>query len=97
MDQNGYPIHPATSLYGLADGQWYHRPFEIGNKAGQTLSGFKIAHEGDAAGVYLIKLDNILIKCQAENKMSTKQELKKSTFQDLILSSHLLPEFFKIR
>jgi hypothetical protein len=34
--------------------------------------------------------------CQVELKMSTKQELKKSTFQDVILSTGLLSEFFNI-
>jgi hypothetical protein len=38
----------------------------------------------------------IVCPCQAELKVSTNQELKKSTFQDVNLSTRLLSEFFNI-
>jgi RHS repeat-associated protein len=61
VDQNGLSISPGTNLAAYASGQWYHRTFAIGSKAGESLSNFKIAHEGDAAGDYVILLDNIKI------------------------------------
>jgi hypothetical protein len=61
VDQNGVSINPGSNLSAYAKGRWYHRVFSIGNKAGETLSSFKIAHEGDIPGTYKIYLDNIKI------------------------------------
>lgn len=43
----------------------------------------------------LLRVD--LERCQVENKMSAKQELKKSTFQETKKSIGLLSEFFNIQ
>ena len=61
LDQNGISIHPESSLSGHASNAWYSRQFNIGSKAGETLSAFKIAAVGQAAGTYLVLLDNIRI------------------------------------
>ncbi len=69
VDQNGLSIHPGTNLSAYAKGRWYHRVFSIGNKAGETLSTFKIVHEGDVPGTYEIYLDNIKITNASVNRM----------------------------
>lgn len=61
VDQNGLGIHPNVDLTAYARGKWYHRVFNMSSKAGQTLSTFKIAHEGDAAGTYRIWLDDVKV------------------------------------
>ncbi len=61
VDQNGLSIHPATDLSAYANGTWYHRVFDISANASSNISDFKIAHEGDSNGNYLILLDNVVI------------------------------------
>jgi hypothetical protein len=61
VDQNGLLSHPATDLSSRAKATWYHRIFDIGYLAGQTINSWASAHEGDAAGKYRGRLANIKV------------------------------------
>jgi len=61
LDQNGRHIHPGVNLATVASGQWYHRVFDMSSKVGQVLSNFKIVHQGNAAGTYVIKLKDVKV------------------------------------
>lgn len=59
FDAQNLPPHPNTDLKGLADGQWYHRSFNISNFSGKTIVQCLIVFEGDNAGTYKAWFKNI--------------------------------------
>lgn len=60
-DQNGIYANPTTDLSRFAKGSWYHRKIPIEVAAGQTITSWRIAFEGDIAGSYLTRYANIKI------------------------------------
>lgn len=61
VDQNALLAHPSTDLSSWANGRWYHRVFDLTPLAGNTISSWASAHEGDTAGAYTGRLANIRI------------------------------------
>lgn len=61
VDQNGLSAHPNTDLTSYARGRWYHRVFVLTPIAGNTITSWASAHEGDPAGTYLGRLANVVV------------------------------------
>lgn len=59
FDAQNIPPHPNNDLKGLADGQWYHRSFNISNFSGKTIVQCLVVFEGDNAGTYTAWFKNI--------------------------------------
>jgi len=60
-DQNGVWIHPGAAQAAWAQGQWYHRIFKLDALAGQRISSWASAWEGNDVGTYKGRLANIKI------------------------------------
>ncbi len=73
-DQNGLYSHPAVSLEGYANGEWYHREFDLSSQAGKQIRRWDAALEGDAAGDYVLYVDNVQITREGEIQASAYPE-----------------------
>lgn len=60
-DQHGLPSHPVTDIGAYANGQWYHRVFDLRSQVGKEIVRWEVALEGNIAGGYTIYIDNVTI------------------------------------
>jgi hypothetical protein len=60
-DQNGLSNDPSTDLSAVAQGQFYHRVFDLTSLAGQTVNSWASALDGDTAGLYKTSFANVRI------------------------------------
>lgn len=60
-DQNGLSISPSTDLSVYANGQWYHRKFDLASIVGNTIGSAASALLGSGSGFYKGRVANVRI------------------------------------